>query len=143
MQITVHAHIVIHLPPTAVFTRLTDIGKWPQWGGNLVSMERISAEPLQVGSQIRQVTVGGRESTVEVTAYVPGQCFGIKRSNLEGRFTLERFKDGTRLVAKFEVEATGFMAWMYKLMLNQFVMSDLRKFRKMVKSTEAAGVKAE
>jgi uncharacterized protein YndB with AHSA1/START domain len=143
MQITVNANIVLHQPSTQVFTCLTDTGQWPQWGGNVVSMEQISAGSMHIGSKIRQVTVGGRESTVEVTEYVPGQRFGIKGPNMEGTFTLEPFKDGTRLSAQFEVEATGFIAWMYTLMLNQFVMNDLRRFRKMVESNAVAGLKAE
>jgi uncharacterized protein YndB with AHSA1/START domain len=143
MQVSVNTHIVIHHPPDRVFAWLTAINKLPLWGGNLVSMEQISAGLLQVGSQIRQVTNGGRklsESIVEVTEYVPGQRFGIKGSNLEGTFTLEPFQAGTRLNARFEVEATGLIAFLYRVMLNQFVLNDLHKFKKLVESTEVTGM---
>ncbi len=141
MQITINAHMVIHAPPAQVFAQLTDIDKWPQWGGNLESMEQISAGSLQVGSQIRQVTKRGRkpgESIIDVSEYVPGSRFGIKGQNLEGTFMLEPVDADTRLNARFEVEATGFMAVMYKLMLKRFVMTDLRQFKRMVESTETA-----
>lgn len=143
MQITVNACVVIHQPPTQVFSCLTDISKWPQWGGNLVSMEQISAGAIQVGSQIRQITKGGRspsETVIEVTEYVPDSRFGIKGPTLEGTFILEPIEGSTKLNAQFEIEATGPIALMYKVMLKQFVMSDLGKFKKLVGSTEITGV---
>ena len=139
MQITLNPYIVIHGSSTQVFAWLTDIDKWSQWGGNLESMKQISAGPLQVGSQIRQVTKGGRnhgESILQVTAYVPGQSFGIKGPTLEGTFTLEPLEVSTRLHARFEVEATGLVAVMYKLMLKRFVINDLQRFKKMVESKQ-------
>jgi hypothetical protein len=141
MQITINAHIMIHQPLTKVFAWLTDIEKWPQWGGNLVSMEQISAGSLQIGSQIRQVTKSGRklaESIVEVTEYVPGRRFGIKGPTLEGTFTLEPVGASTLLNARFVVQTMGPMALMYRLTLKQFVMGDLRKFKKIVESAEVA-----
>jgi Polyketide cyclase / dehydrase and lipid transport len=143
MQITVDTHIMIHASRTHVFAWLTDIVKWPQWGGNLVSMEQTSAGSLQAGSQIRQVIKRGRqhsESIVEVTEFVPDGRFGIKAPNLKGTFTLEPIEPDTRLNARFEVEATGPIALMYKLVLKQFVMSDLRKFKTLVEATEVSGV---
>ncbi len=143
MQIKIDTAIVINRPPAQVFARLTDIGEWPTWGGDLVSMEQISAGPLQVGSQIRQVTRRGRkpsESLVEVTELVPDQRLGIKEPVLEGTFTLDPVEVGTRLNARFEVEAAGLMALMYRLMLKQFAANDLRKFKKMVESREVASV---
>lgn len=140
MQITINHHILIHVSSTQVFAWLTDIKKWPQWGGNLVSMEQVSTESLQVGSQIRQVTKGGRKqgaSILEVTEYVPGQSFGIKGLNLEGTFTLEPLAAGTRLYARFQIEAAGLVAVMYKLMLKWFVMNDLQRFKKLVESKQS------
>lgn len=140
MQITINPHIVIHDSSTQVFAWLTDIEKWPQWGGNLVSMKQISDGTLQVGSHIRQVTKGGRkhgESILEVTEYVPDQSFGIKGPNLEGRFILESMAVGTRLHARFQIEAVGLGAVMYKFMLNRFVVNDLQRFKKLVESKES------
>ena len=110
MQIKIDTGLRINCPPAQVFARLIDVDRWPQWGGNLVSMEQISAGPLQVGSQYRQVTRGGHEpgeSIVEVTEVVPGQRLGIKQPNLEGIFTLDPVEAGTRLNVRFEVEAAG------------------------------------
>lgn len=143
MRIEISASVIINRSPSDVFASLIDLKKWPEWGGNLVSMEQISAGSLQVGSQIRQVTKGARkssESILEVTEYVPDQGFGIKGRNLDGAFRLEQVEAGTRLNAHFEVEADGLMALMYKLMLKRFVMSDLRKFKTMIESTEVAGL---
>lgn len=139
MKITINPHILIQDSSAQVFAWLTAIEKWHQWGGNLVRMEQISAGALQVGTQIRQVTKGGRkssESIVEVTEYVQDQAFGIKGSNLEGVFTLESLESGTRLHARFEVKATGLAAVIYRLMLQRFVMNDLRRFKKMVESKQ-------
>jgi hypothetical protein len=139
----INAHIVIHHPPAQVFAWLIAINRWHQWGGNVVSMEQISDGALQVGTQIRQVTKGGRKSSVSivtVTEYAPDQRFGIKGSNLVGTFMLEPFETGTCLNARFNVEATGLMALLYKLMLKQFVMNDLRQFKKLVESSEVGAV---
>jgi hypothetical protein len=143
MRIAINAHIIIHYPLPQVFAWLTDISKWPNWVGNVVSMEQISAGSLRVGTQIRQVAKGGSkpsESIVEVTEFVLGQRFGIMAPNLEGAFTLEPIEVGTRLDARFEVVATGLMGLLYKLILKRFVMDDLRKFRKLVEATEIAAV---
>ncbi|MBX3063817.1 MAG: SRPBCC family protein [Anaerolineae bacterium] len=139
MRIEVNLHIFIHRSPAQVFVWLTDLDHWHQWGANVVSMKQLSAGPLQLGSRIRQVTKGGRtsrESIIEVTEYVADQRFGIEGSNVQGAFTLVPSYDGTRLDARFAVEATGFSALMYRLLLKQFVVKDLRQLKKMIESTE-------
>jgi hypothetical protein len=143
MRISINVHSVIHRPPHEVFAWLTTLEKWDQWGGNVLSMEQISDGPLQVGSRIRQVTKGGRKtsgSILEVTHYVSDQSFGIKSLQLEGTFTLEPLEADTRLNARFDVEATGLMALLYKLMLKRFVMNDLRQFKKLVESSGVGAV---
>lgn len=128
--------VIINRPPIDVFGSLIDFGRWPQWGGgNLLSMEQISAGPLQAGSLLRQVNKVGRKPTetlVQVTQIVPNQTLAIERPDLCGTFTLEQVQAGTRLHAAFAVKATGLKALMYKLFLKQFVMSDLRKFKSLV-----------
>lgn len=130
--------ILIDRPPDDVFARLIDFGTWPQWGGgNLISMEQVSAGPLQVGTQLRQMNGTGNkaiETLVQVTQLVPGRALGIERPDLRGTFTLEPVATGTRLSASFEVEATGFSALMYRLLLKQFVAADLRKFEQLMLS---------
>ncbi len=131
--------IVIHRAPAEVFAALTDFGNWPQWGGgNIVSVEQISPSPLQAGSQLRQVNKTGRQSTetlVQVTDFAPDQALAIERQNLRGAFTLEATEAGTRLNASFEVESSGFSALMYRLLLKQFLASDLRKFKALVEAS--------
>lgn len=141
MKIKINVHVMINRPPAQVFAELTDLGKWPQWGGNLVSMKQISAGPLRVGSQFRQVTRVGRkltESLVEITEYAPNQTFGIKHPYFDGSFPLEPAKPGTRINGRFEAEATGLMALMYRLLLRRFVMADLRKFKGLVEAMREA-----
>jgi hypothetical protein len=135
--------IIINRPHAEVFAWLADFDRWSQWGGgNLVSMEQVSAGPLQVGSQLRQVNKTGRKPTetlAQVTDFVPDQTLGIDRSNLHGTFTLEPIEIGTRLNASFEVEATGLSALIYRLFLKQFVTSDLRKFKALVEASSPSG----
>ena len=139
MQNATSVSIIINCPPAEVFAWLTDFGKWPQWGGgNLVSMKQVSAGPLQVGSQLRQVNQTGRkpiETLVQVTEFVPDQTFGIERPNLRGTFTLEPVKTGTQLNAVFEVDATGLSALMYRMFIKQFVTNDLRKLKALIEAS--------
>ena len=136
MRNEVTVSVIINRPPMDVFASLTDFAKWPQWGGgNLVSMQQISAGPLQVGSSLRQVNKAGRrpiETLVRVTLFVPNQTLGIERPDLCGTFTLEPVEAGTRLQASFEVRLAGLKALMYRLLLKQFVLSDLRRFKTLV-----------
>ena len=137
MPISVMADIVIHAPPGRVFARLCDVESWPKWGSNLVSMRKVSEGPLQVGSQLQQVTKGGRSPTasiLEVCAYVPDQSFGIKGPNLEGVFTLGPVEADTRLHARFSVEASGLAALMYRILLKRYFVTDLRTFKRLVES---------
>ena len=139
MHIKTSVPVMINRPPSEVFAGLTNFSKWPQWGGgNLVSMEQVLADPVQVGSQIRQVNRTGRkltETLVRVTHFVPDQILGIARPNLRGTFTLEPAETGTQLNALFEVEATGPIALIYRMFLKQFVTSDLRKFKALVEAS--------
>lgn len=132
------AAIIINRPPAEVFAWLTDFDKWPQWGGgNLVSMQQVSAGPLQAGSQLRQVNQTGRKPTetlVQVTDFVPDQTFGIERPNLRGTFTLEPVMTGTQLNAVFEVNAAGLSALMYRLFIKRFVTNDLRKLKALIEA---------
>jgi uncharacterized protein YndB with AHSA1/START domain len=136
MQHATSAAIIINCPPAEVFARLTNFDTWPQWGGgNLVSMQQVSAGPLQVGSQLRQVNQTGRRPTeklVQVTDFVPDRTFGIERPNLRGTFTLEPVKTGTQLNAVFEVNAAGLSALMYRMFIKRFVTNDLRKFKALI-----------
>lgn len=138
MRNEISISIIIKRAPSDVFASLIDLSKWPRWGGgNLVRMEQVSAGPLQVGSQLRQVNRTGRqliETLAQVTRFVPDQTLGIERPNLRGAFTVEPVETGTRLNTLFEVEATGLTGLMYRLFLGQFVRSDLRKFKAMVEA---------
>lgn len=134
MHIQTSVSISINCPPPEVFGELINFSRWPQWGGgSLVSMEQVSAGPLQVGAQLRQVNGTGDKATetlVQVTQLAPRWTLGIARPDLHATFTLEPVETGTRLNAAFEVEATGFRALMFRLLLKQFVIADLRKFKR-------------
>lgn len=139
MRSQTNVSIVINRPPADVFASLIDFGKWPNWGGgNLVGMEQVSEGPLRVGSQMRQVFRRGRKegtALVRITDLVPDRTLAIERPNLRGTFDLEPAGSGTRLTARFEVEAGVMSALLYRLFLGQFVRSDLRRFKAMVEGT--------
>jgi hypothetical protein len=139
MPNAISVSIIINRPRSEVFAALIDLAKWPEWGGgNLVSMEQMSAGSLQAGSQIRQVNkLNGKltEHLVHVTHFVPNQAFGIERPNLRGIFALEPAGTGTRLNARFEVDAVGVSALKYRFFLGPFVRNDLRKFKVLVEAS--------
>lgn len=132
--------VIINRPPSIVFAALTDFNTWSRWGGgNLDSVQQVSTDPLQVGSQIRQINRTNRkltETLVQVTHFVPDQTLGIQSPTLRGVFTVEPVELGTQLNARFEVESAGLVALMYSAFLRQFVRNDLHKFKAMVEANE-------
>jgi uncharacterized protein YndB with AHSA1/START domain len=137
---TIKRNILINRPPAEVFAGLTDFGSWPKWQGGLVSVDRISAGPLQVGSQVRQIRQSGKpaESVMEVTQLVPDQMVGVKSPGRPlawaGAFTLEPMDDGTQLTLQFEVQATGLVGLISDLIIRLTLGQELRTFKAIVEA---------
>jgi uncharacterized membrane protein len=136
----VNASIIIDCPAAEVFAGLTDFGKWPLWQGGLVSVDQMSAGPLQVGSQLRQTRKGGSptESVIEVTHLVPNQMLGLKSPgrplSWQGAFTLEPVDDVTRLSLQFELRAAGLAGFISNLIIRLTLKQELKTFKAMVEA---------
>jgi carbon monoxide dehydrogenase subunit G len=129
------ANVAINRPPTEVFAGLTDFGTWPKGQGGLVSVDQISAGPLQVGSQIRQIRKGGKptESLMEVTHLVQNQILGVKSQgrplSWNGTFALEPVDGGTQLTLQFEIQTTGLVGLISYLIIRLTLQQELRAFK--------------
>lgn len=130
----------INRSPAEVFTQLTNFVQWPQWMGGFDRIEPVSANPLNVGSQIRSVAKGGKhtESLMEITQFAPNQLLGLKSPSQpvswRGAFTLEPLPTGTRLIAQFTIEGTGFAGFMGILIMKLTVKGELLKFKSLVEA---------
>lgn len=102
------ASIVIRRPPAEVFSRLTDLERWPKWQSGILRAEKISLlRPLRAGSKVRLIRKGRRPAIflIEVTHMMPHELFGLKsagRRVWERDFTLQPVRGGTRLRLKDE-----------------------------------------
>lgn len=134
------ASIIINRPPADVFSGLTDFSRWPRWQGGLTSVELISPGPLQVGSQLRQISMGRKaaESMIEVTYLVSNKILGLKSPSRplswQGSFTLESVDDGTRLTLQFEIQAIGLAGMIRDLIIRLTLRQELKTFKAMVEA---------
>jgi uncharacterized protein YndB with AHSA1/START domain len=108
--------LIINRSTADVFTWLTEFSKWSQWAKGLVSMEQVSADPLDVGSIVREVWWGARptQSQIwEITHFVPNQLLGMKTSDRDvsanGTFKLAAVDTATQLIVEFEIHTTGLL----------------------------------
>ena len=107
--------IQVSKPPAEVFAYIADLENAPQWVPDLVSVTKVSAGVVGVGTRYDEVVrMGGKESTaeLEVTEYEPDRTFAHKGqggpAHFTGRFIVEPDKGGTRLRHEYTVEMTGF-----------------------------------
>ena len=137
MQIHVRVEVDINRLPSEVFLRLIDFAEWPKWGSQLVSMEKVTPGPLQVGTQIRQISRRGAQSAstiVHITDLTANQSLGIKSPDLAAVFTIAPAGAWSRLASEVDVEAHGVAALMYRVLLKQFLAGDLRRFKRLVET---------
>jgi uncharacterized protein YndB with AHSA1/START domain len=89
MTVEVEIETRIAQPPTAVFTALTDVERYPEWliASGIVRVERLDPGPLAVGSRLRIAqNVAGRSTVLDgsVTACTPGSAFGLTGKDKDG-----------------------------------------------------------
>jgi hypothetical protein len=73
------ATVLVNSPPEEIFDYIgvNFFTNYPKWSPEVVELEQLSAGPMQLGTQARQVRVDQRrrlESRFEVTAYDAGRC---------------------------------------------------------------------
>ncbi len=134
------AAITIKRPPAQVFLVLTDFSKWPRWQGGLARVEQVSAGPMQVGSQFRQVRMGGNpaESLMEVTQLVPNKVLGLNAPGRpiawHGTFTIEPVGNNSKLTLLFHIRAIGLAAMIADLIIRLTLQQELKMFKAMVEA---------
>ena len=109
--------IDIHAPAEKVWTLIDKLEEWPQWMPSIKKIERLSKEPLTVGSQL-SVTAKVSGLTVKllmtITEFVPertvvmqGKALG---TNLTRFYTLEPVNGKTKVTIGGDV--SGALAWL-------------------------------
>lgn len=109
--------------------------------GGFDRIEPVSASPLNIGSQIRQVMMGAKhaESLMEVTQFVPNELLGLKSPgrpiSWQGAFTLEPVGTSTRLNTQFEIDGSGVAGLLSILVMKLTVKGELLKFKSLVEGS--------
>jgi len=109
--------IDINAPAEKVWTLIDKLEEWPQWMPSIKKIERISKEPLTVGSQL-SVTAKVSGLTVKllmtIIEFVPGRTVVMKGkalgANLTRFYTLEPVNDQTKVTIGGDV--SGALAWL-------------------------------
>jgi len=109
--------IDINAPAEKVWTLIDKLEEWPQWMPSIKKIERISKEPLMVGSQL-SVTAKVSGLTVKllmmITEFVPERCVVLKGKALGTKltrfYTLEPVNGKTNVTIGGDV--SGALAWL-------------------------------
>jgi len=109
--------IDINAPAEKVWTLIDKLEEWPQWMPSIKKIERVSKEPLSVGSQL-SVTAKVSGLTVKllmtIIEFVPGRTVVMKGkalgTNLTRFYTLEPVNDKTKVTIGGDV--SGALAWL-------------------------------
>lgn len=103
-------------PVERVWEIITDLESAPSWVPDLISVRRIDAGPLQVGSRFSEVMrVQGREidMTVTITEYAAPRLIAHKGeggpAKIDGRTTIEETVDGCRVTNEWSLELSGML----------------------------------
>ena len=109
--------IDIHAPAEKVWTLIDKLEEWPQWMPSIKKIERLSKEPLTVGSQL-SVTAKVSGLTVKllmtIIEFVPERTVVMKGkalgTNLTRFYTLEPVNGKTKVTIGGDV--SGALAWL-------------------------------
>ena len=112
----IHESVEIARPPEEVFSYATDPAHLTEWQAKLLEAKLETEGPVRVGSRMKQkrdVGLGTRTFTAEVTAYDPPRLFSFHGVDgpvrPEGTVTLEPIDDGrrTRYTINMDFEGHG------------------------------------
>jgi len=109
--------IDINAPAEKVWTLIDKLEEWPQWMPSIKQIERLSKEPLTVGSQL-SVTAKVSGLTVKllmtIIEFVPERTVAMKGkalgTNLTRFYTLEPVNGKTKVTIGGDV--SGALAWL-------------------------------
>ena len=108
------ATTLIHKPIAEVFTRWSEVERFPEWFDMCIERRMLTEEPIGVGTKYRAVDKlppGRRiETTLEITSYEPNELVAARLSDpisatWEARF--EEADDGTRMTFHIVAKLSG------------------------------------
>lgn len=109
--------ITINRPVEEVFAYVSDLTRGPEWQPGLVEVRRITEGPEGVGTQytgVRKFMGRKMESVIEFTTYEPNKKLVFKSisgdSPLVQSFLFEPTPEGTKLIARLELQTPGLMS---------------------------------
>ncbi|HWJ16153.1 MAG TPA: SRPBCC family protein [Gemmatimonadaceae bacterium] len=116
-------HFVEHIdrPPRDVWNALTDLTVASRWRPLVVTMETVDGQPLHDGSDVRVIVdiYGKRLTRVShTTAFDPPRRWTLHSSDTPSYdgffdFVLSPDGSGTRIEATCDLEAHGFLPWLF------------------------------
>ena len=107
--------VVIERPIQEVFAYVTDQTNTPKWQAGLVEVERMTPDPIGVGTKHRFVRnfMGRRmEAHNEYMAYEPNKLVTFRTTSgppLIASYLFEALADGTRLISRVELRGPGLL----------------------------------
>jgi uncharacterized protein YndB with AHSA1/START domain len=133
-MIDVEATTVIDRPVEAVFAFVADLENNPKWESNFIQVERVSPEPLGVGTVYRCVLrVPGQRVTsrVEITEFVPNQRISFRgdqpaSAKPVGSITFEPHGNGTRVTTLPRPEMRGIFKLLEPMMAGYIKRSNAK-----------------
>jgi uncharacterized protein YndB with AHSA1/START domain len=105
--------VLIERPLTDLFTFVTTLENYPQWHIVTLSMTRLSAEPMGVGTVYEHQLRGGngRSAQLEITAYEPNRLLAFRYRNApdftyqNGRYEFAATETGAKMTHVVELSA--------------------------------------
>jgi uncharacterized protein YndB with AHSA1/START domain len=113
-EMAIHESVEIARPPDEVFSYATDPARLTEWQDKLLEANMETEGPVGVGSRMtqkRDVGLGTRTFTAEVTAYEPPRLFAFRGVDgpirPEGKVTFEPLDDGKRTRYTIDMDFKG------------------------------------
>ena len=123
--------------PDAIWEALSDPEAWPAWIASIKKIERLSADPLGIGSRLRVTARAGLFNVrllMAITEFVPGRRVVMQGSVLGTRLTRYYTLDGGDRQTKVTAggEATGLLACLVSRGGRRLSDEIVRSFKKKV-----------
>jgi uncharacterized protein YndB with AHSA1/START domain len=108
---------IIERPIEEVFAYVGDQTNTPAWQAGLLEVRRTTDGPIGVGTRhtfVRTFMRRRMEADNEYVAYEPNERIAFKTTSgpvrLEASYAFETVGEGTRVVSRVEMDASGFMS---------------------------------
>jgi len=133
--------LVINRPVEEVFEFIADFENMPKWNYFVVSVRKVTAGPISIGTSFDQVRKTDRQQ-YEIAEYVPNHEVSVKTTLpaplLKMRFTFEDMGAATRLTDEWELE-TGrgpLLELLGRMKIKLAVADNLAKLKQLLETGE-------